>query len=198
MDNSFFGSADAWGASQSLLAVLGAIPMAVAAVFVVPLANRFSKRLVCMVGMLLGVVGGIIAGLGNGQIIPVAIGVALKCLGSAPACYLILAMLADVIDHIEFISGVRTDGLTMSIYSSIMVAATPVCNAIFSAMLGAVGYDQSANVAMGIAAQTSSVRLTITISYIWVETVAYILCALLIFFWGVEKRLPEEQKHDRK
>ena len=32
-----------------------------------------------------------------------------------PACYLILAMLADVIDHIEFKSGIRTDGLTMSI-----------------------------------------------------------------------------------
>ena len=31
LDNTFFGSADAWGASQSLLAVLGAIPMAVAA-----------------------------------------------------------------------------------------------------------------------------------------------------------------------
>ncbi len=49
--------------------------------------------------------------MGNGQIVPVAIGVALKCLGSAPACYMILAMLADVIDHIEYKSGIRTDGL---------------------------------------------------------------------------------------
>ena len=94
LDNTFFGSADAWGASQSLLGVLGAIPMAVAAVFVVPLANKFSKRIVVFWGMVVGAVGGVIAGLGNGQIVPVAIGVALKCLGSAPACYLILAMLA--------------------------------------------------------------------------------------------------------
>lgn len=114
MDNSFFGSADAWGASQSLLAILGAVPMAIAAVFVVPLSNRFSKRTVTIIGMLIGVLGGIIAGLGNGQIVPVAIGVALKCLGSAPACYLILAMLADVIDYIEAKCGIRTDGLTMS------------------------------------------------------------------------------------
>lgn len=86
-----------------------------------------------MIGMLLGTVGGVIAALGNGQIVPVAVGVALKCFGSAPACYLILAMLADVIDHIEYRRGIRTDGLTMSIYSSIMVAGTPICNAIFSA-----------------------------------------------------------------
>jgi len=125
-----------YGAVQSLLAILGAIPMAAAAAVVVPLANKFGKRLVTMAGMALGVAGGVIAGLGNGQIIPVAVGVALKCLGSAPACYLILAMLADVIDHIEFKSGIRTDGLTMSIYSCVMVAATPVCNAAFMAMLG--------------------------------------------------------------
>lgn len=80
LDNTFFGSADAWGASQSLLGVLGAIPMAVAAVFVVPLANKFSKRIVVFWGMVVGAVGGVIAGLGNGQIVPVAIGVALKCL----------------------------------------------------------------------------------------------------------------------
>ena len=129
-----------YGAVQSLLAILGAIPMAAAAAVVVPLANKFGKRLVTMAGMALGVAGGVIAGLGNGQIIPVAVGVALKCLGSAPACYLILAMLADVIDHIEFKSGIRTDGLTMSIYSCVMVAATPVCNAAFMAMLGGAGY----------------------------------------------------------
>ena len=117
-----------WGMAQTILAVLGAIPMAVAAAVVVPLANKLSKRVVVMTGMLVGVAGGIIAGLGGGQIVPVAIGVALKCLGSAPAAYLILAMLADVIDHIEFKSGIRTDGLTMSIYSSVMVAATPICN----------------------------------------------------------------------
>ena len=96
LDNTFFGTADAWGASQGLLSIMGAIPMAVAAVFVVPLANKFGKRLVCGGFMLLGAAGGIIAGLGGGSIVPVAIGVALKCLGSSPACYLILAMIADV------------------------------------------------------------------------------------------------------
>ena len=185
-----------WGFAQTILGVLGAIPMAVAAVFVVPLANKFSKRVVVMAGMTIGVVGGVIAGLGNGSIVPVAIGVALKCLGSAPAAYLILAMLADVIDHIEFTSGIRTDGLTMSIYSSIMVAATPICNAIFMAMLNSSGYvappeDTAAAAAM---TQSATVQATIGISYIWIETAAYAVCAVLMLLWTVEKNLPEEQK----
>ncbi len=187
------GSID-WGFAQTILAVLGAIPMAAAALVVVPLANRFSKRIVTMAGMTVGVVGGVIAGLGNGNIVPVAIGVALKCLGSAPAAYLILAMLADVIDHIEFKRGIRTDGLTMSIYSSVMVAATPVCNAIFMAMLGSSGYVAPDAGSAGGLVQTAAVQSTIGVSYIWIETAAYALCALLMLLWTVEKDLPEEQK----
>ncbi len=187
------GSID-WGFAQTILAVLGAIPMAVAAVIVVPLANRFSKRVVVMAGMAVGVVGGVIAGLGNGSIVPVAIGVALKCLGSSPAAYLILAMLADVIDHIEFKSGIRTDGLTMSIYSCIMVAATPVCNAIFMAMLGASGYVAPEADGAGALVQSAAAQGAIGVSYIWIETVAYALCAALMLLWTVEKDLPAEQK----
>ncbi|MCD7880623.1 MAG: MFS transporter [Clostridiales bacterium] len=180
-----------WGVAQTLLSVMGAIPMAVAAVFVVPLANKFGKRNLCCIGMALGAVGGVIAGLGGSNIVPVAIGVALKCLGSSPACYLILAMLADVIDHIEFKSGIRTDGLTMSIYSSLMVASTPIMNAVFMAMLGS-GYDAAA------AAQTAAVQSTISVSYIWVETAAYVIDAILVLFFTVEKNLSAEQAEIQK
>lgn len=181
-----------WGLAQTVLSVLGAIPMAVAALFVVPLANKFSKRTVCMAGMLLGAVGGVIAGLGSHNFVLVAVGVALKCLGSSPACYLILAMLADVIDHIEFKSGIRTDGLTMSIYSSLMVAATPIMNAVFMAMLGTVNYQKPTGGAETLV-QSAAVQSTITVGYIWVETIAYVVCAALIFFFTVEKNLPQEQ-----
>ena len=194
LDNSFFGTTDAWGASQSLLSILGAVPMAAAAVIVAPLCSKFGKRVVCMIGMLVGVAGGIIAGLGGSNIVPVAIGVALKCLGSAPACYMILALLADVIDHIEYKSRIRTDGLTMSIYSSIMVAGTPICNAIFSAILNGSGYNQNADVALGTAAQSAAAQSAISVSYIWVETAAFAVCALLISLFTIEKDLPREQE----
>ena len=193
LDNTFFGSADAWGASQSLLSILGAIPMAVAAAFVVPLANRFGKRMIIFSGLVLGVAGGVVAGLGDGSVLPTGIGIALKCFGSAPACYMILAMLADVIDHIEYKSRIRTDGLTMSIYSSIMVAATPVCNAVFSALLANSGYNQLADPALGVLAQSAAVQRTISMSYIWIETAVYAVCAVLILFFTVEKNLKNEQ-----
>lgn len=192
LDNSALG-ADAWGTYQSILAVMGAVPMAAAMVFVNPLCQKFGKRLTVSVFLMLGVAGGVIAGVGGSHIIPVAVGVALKCLGSAPACYMILAMLADVIDHIEWKTGLRTDGLTMSIYSSLMVAASPIMNAVFSAVLNVSGYDQQ--LIVGDNVQSALARMGISISYIWIETAAYAVCAVLLYlFFHVEDNLKEEQK----
>lgn len=81
----------------------------------------------------------------------------------------------------------------MSVYSALMVAATPVCNAIFSGILNASGYDQSADVALNTLGQSAAVNTAISVSYIWVETAAYALCAVLVFLWTVEKNLPAEQ-----
>ena len=191
LDNSAMG-ADAWGTYQSILAIMGAIPLAAAMLFVNPLCQKFGKRKTVSAFLVLGVAGGVIAVLGGNNIIPVAAGVALKCLGSSPACYMILAMLADVIDHIEWKTGLRTDGLTMSIYSSLMVAATPVMNAVFSAILKMVGYDQ--NLVVGADMQSALAQTGITVSYIWFETIAYVICAVLLFlFFRVEDNLKEEQ-----
>lgn len=188
LDNTALGFADAWGVSQSVLSIAGAVPMALAALVVVPLANKFGKRKICCIGMVIGVVGGIIAVLGGSNIVPVAVGVAMKCLGSSPACYMILAMLADVIDQIEYKSGIRTDGLTMSIYSVIMVAGTPIMNSLFSALLRLAGYNQNADIALGTGGQTVAVQRMISISYIWFETISYVICVVLILFWTAEKK----------
>ena len=47
---------------MSILSILGAVPMAIAAAFVVPLANKFSKQKLTLAGLALGVGGGVIAG----------------------------------------------------------------------------------------------------------------------------------------
>ena len=71
---------------------------------------------------------------------------------------------------------------------------TPICNSIFSALLAGSGYNQAADVALGTAAQTAAVQSAISVSYIWVETVCYIIGGLLLLiFWTVEKNLPAEQ-----
>lgn len=165
------GGADGSGA-MAIINILGAVPMAVAMAFIWPLSAKFGKRIVVLIGCIIAVIGGVIAGMFPSNFYAVAVGVALKSLGSSPACYMILALIADVLDHIEAKRGYRCDGLTMSIYSSIMAAATPVATGIFNAISNG-GANALAN----------------TISYIWIETVAYGVCGILMLFFSVEKLL---------
>lgn len=158
--------------ATTIINVLGAVPMAIAMAFIWPLSKKFGKRIVVLVGLIVGAVGGIIAGLYPSNIYLVATGVALKSFGSSPACYMILAMIADVLDHLEAKHGFRCDGFTMSIYSSIMAASGPLAIGIFNAI-----------------SNTGTNVTAVTVSYIWVETIAYGLCALLMVFFYVEKFL---------
>ena len=151
--------------------------MAVAVLFVAPLCNKFGKQLIVFIGMVIGVIGGVLAGIFYNNFVVVAIGVAVKCLGSAPAGYMILAMLADCLDHMEAKNGFRCDGFGMSLYSSIMIASVPLATGIISGMLGAFGKEMGS-----------------VVSYIWIETGAYALAAIVVLFFGVEKFLGEDRK----
>jgi GPH family glycoside/pentoside/hexuronide:cation symporter len=185
-----------WGIAQTILSIAGALPMAVAVVFVVPLSNKIGKAKTTAIFLVIGFLGGVLAGLFSENLIMVGIGVGLKCLGSSPACYLILAMLADVIDHIEYKTGLRTDGLTMSIYSSLMVAASPIGTSILNALLSASGFDQTLVFGQGV--QSASAKMALSVSYIWIETVCYGICSLLILAFTVEKNLAREQEEIKK
>lgn len=158
-----------------VLGIIGAVPMAVAVFFVAPLCNKFGKRPMCVIGMIVGVAGGVMAGIGYDNMVVASVGIALKCLGSAPAGYMILAMIADSLDHIEAKCGFRCDGLVMSVYSSIMIASTPVAQGITSALVGT--------------GTTGTV-----IAYIWIETVCYGLGAIILLFFNVEKYLKSDRE----
>lgn len=163
--------------AMSIINILGAVPMAVAMAFIWPLSRKFGKRLVVAAGLVIGAAGGVLAGCFPDNFYVVCVGVALKSFGSSPACYMILAMIADVLDHIEAKHGFRCDGLTMSIYSSIMAASGPLAVGIFNAIS-----DSGSNSAM------------VTVSYIWIETVVYGVCAILMIFFGVEKFLKKDRE----
>ena len=54
--------------------------------------------------------------------------------------YVTLALLSDVLDHLEAKNGFRSDGFTMSVYGAIMVGMTGLGNGIINALLTATGY----------------------------------------------------------
>lgn len=141
-DLSFYSQAFTGGTSlSSFINTLGAIPTALGMLLVWPLANKFTKSKTiiggCAVAFLASLLSFIclIPNAGEATIWSVSIvSFMIKALGTAPAMYISLALLANVLDHQEALYGKRTDGFTMSIYGSIMVAMSGVCNGIIAGL----------------------------------------------------------------
>ena len=165
------------GMMMTLFTALGSIPMAAAVAIVWPISLKLGKRGVVLAGLAIGILGDVIAQLGGANPIVVGVGIFLKQLGCAPACYMILAMVSDTLDHNEARNGFRCDGFTMSLYSAIKVAEVPLAQAAFNLIT-----SSGTNKAM------------FGFSYIWVEGICYALCIVLFLFYNVEKNLKADQE----
>ena len=128
------------GITQMLVSVIGGIPMGIGIFAVWPLAKKFGKRNVTMVGCALIAIGSAICWLFPTNLVIVLIGQFIKNTGGLPGSYVFMALFADCLDHMEWKSDLRIDGAAMSIYNIIAVAMVGVMTGVFNWMLAKAGY----------------------------------------------------------
>lgn len=175
---------------SSTINTVGAIPTALGMLIVWPIAHKLTKSKTISLGSLLAVLGGAIAFVAlipsvasnDGAVWGLSIAsFVVKALGTAPAMYISLALLANVLDHQEAVYGKRTDGFTMAVYGSIMVCMSGICNGIIAGI--------------NTAAKTSGMDLKLvnTILGYGVESACYLLMGIMFLFMNVEKFTKEDQ-----
>ena len=191
--NYVFGSYN--DGSQSILAIITGLPLALGMLVAWPLAKRFGKKNCTIVGLLLSAAGCLLAFLapaGKSGQITIIVGLLLKSIGAIPANYVMMALLADVLDHMEAKNGFRCDGLSMSIYS-IMVAIMPsLCMGVFYVLLQ--GTDYMAPVAGVAQVQSAATIGVFKWCYVGFMMVGYAVCAVLIARLNVEKEIANDQQ----
>ena len=128
------------GITQMLVSVIGGIPMGIGIFAVWPLAKKFGKRNVTMIGFLLYAVGSLICWIFPKSLVIVLIGQFIKNIGGLPCAYVFMALFADCLDHLEWKKNLRMDGAAMSIYNIIAVAMVGIMTGVFNWMLSAAGY----------------------------------------------------------
>ena len=128
------------GVTQMLVSVIGGIPMGIGIFAVWPLAKKFGKRNVTMVGCALIAIGSLICWLFPTNMVIVLIGQFIKNTGGLPGSYVFMALFADCLDHMEWKSNLRIDGAAMSIYNIIAVAMVGIMTGVFNWMLARAGY----------------------------------------------------------
>lgn len=179
------------GGYHGTLSIIGAIPTALGMLLAWPLANKIGKSRAIVLGSALAVVGGVIGLIVPGNFAVVVTSFVIKALGSTPAMYLSLALLADVLDHQEAMNGFRTDGFTMTIYGAIMAGMTGIASGIILGVINTTEY--SAYIALSPAEAVANTAMLDSAQKImpWIfiggETICYGLILLINLFMGVEK-----------
>ena len=179
---SFFSQAYTGQVSlSSFINTIGAIPTALGMVIVWPLAAKFTKAKAISLGGVLAALGASAAfsclAVAWNEAAVTGISIAsfcVKAIGTAPAMYISLALMANVLDHQEAVHGIRTDGFSMAVYGSIMVAMSGICNGII------VGLDN-------VVKSDAGKQFLHTFLAFGVEGVCYILIAIMFLFMNVEK-----------
>ena len=179
-DMSFFSQALTGGNTvSSVINTVGAVPTALGMVIVWPLAIKLTKsKTIALGGVVAGLAGAAafacLAFQGNTTAIT-GIAVAsfcIKALGTAPAMYISIALMANILDHQEAVHGVRTDGFTMAVYGSIMVAMSGLCNGIIVGLNSAFPENRA---------------FLHTLLAFGVEGICYLIIAAMFIFMNVEK-----------
>ena len=209
------------GITQTLVSVLGGIPMGIGIFLVWPLAKKFGKRNVTMIGFLIYAIGSAICWIFPNNMVLVLVGQFIKNIGGLPCAYVFMALFADALDNIEWRTGFRTDGVAMSIYSIITVAMMGICTGIFNLGLSNNGYIKpvtlenylsNPNKFIGLVTQLSpdqfadlkpdasiafiqnnGVNNFFTFSFVGLEVITGLLCALILLFVNVEKTINKKQ-----
>lgn len=164
---------------QSVLALISGIPLALGMLFIWPLANKFGKKNMVIVGCVISILGSIVCLSSPSNFIVVLIGQTLKGISSIPGAYIMMALFADVLDHIEAKVGFRVDGVSMSVYNLILTVINGLAVAVFN-----IFYDG------GWFARKS----VTSFFFLGFEIFAHGFLILVLLFLTVEKNIVEEQK----
>ena len=183
------------GITQTLLSVIGGIPMGIGIFAVWPLAKKFGKRNVTAVGFVLYAIGGAICWLFPSNMVMMLIGQFIKNIGGLPCSYVFMALFADVLDHMEWKNQSRCDGIAMSVYNIIAVAMVGVCTGIFNGLLSGAGYVEPELIdgVTVVAQQSETVKNVITFSFVGLEVLTGVILAVLLIFLSVEKDIGKKQ-----
>ena len=175
------------GALMSTLGLIGGLPSAVGMLIAWPLASKLGKKRAIVLGLILSLAGGLVAFINVHGFVTVCAGVVLKAIGIIPAQYVMVALLSDVLDHLEAKNGFRSDGFTMSIYGATMVGLAVLSMGIVNIFLGALGYDAT------LTRQAASTETGMVIAYLCMDMIGFALSIILLIRMDVEKHLEEDK-----
>ena len=183
------------GKTQTMISVIGGIPMGIGIFAVWPLAKKFGKRNLTIAGFVLYAIGSAICWICPTNMVVVLVGQFIKNIGGLPCSYVFMALFADVLDHLEWKNNFRCDGIAMSIYNIIAVTSVGIVTGLFNMLLSKSGYVAPSliNGETVAAVQSVATKNAITFSFVGLESITAVILIVILAFINVEKHIDKEQ-----
>ncbi|HIY09753.1 MAG TPA: MFS transporter [Candidatus Anaerofilum excrementigallinarum] len=183
------------GITQTMVSAIGGIPMGIGIFAVWPLAKKFGKRNVTLIGFILYAIGSAVCWMFPHSMVLVLVGQFIKNIGGLPCSYVFMALFADVLDHLEWKTGFRSDGIAMSVYNIIAVTMVGVCTGIFNGWLAGAGYaaPEMVDGVTQAVSQSAAVQNIITFGFVGLEVFTGLILTGLLVFLSVEKDIGKKQ-----
>lgn len=152
------------------------------------LSKKMGMRNLMAVALLLGAVGRFLPVFQTTNMMMLTVGAMLNSIASMPIYILCANAIINCMDYGEYKSGVRGEG----IYTCVSGFCSKVGIGLASGILGLVtslgGYNGT------LAIQSESANMSIILCYTVIPTVLYVVAALALGKFNLEKQLPEIQK----
>ena len=186
------------GAIQATFQMIALSPMGPGILLMLPLVKRWGRTRTIWVGSTLTIIGSLLAYIMAGSRMYILIGTALAAIGNIAFSYLLMSYMGDVIDHVEWKSNVRCDGLTGGFVSAAMMFAVGIAQGLFNLGLMITKYAQPSEIgvsAEGIrmyADQPAAATGWINFAYQGTYIVMGIMIFLIFkFLFDIEKKMPQ-------
>lgn len=182
------------GITQPIVQSIGQAPLGLGIIVLWPLVKKFGKRRTMMVGSFIAAVGCAIVILKPTSMAVVLGGSVIRSIGMIPT-YILMALLAEALDHVEWVNGFRCDGISASIYSIILTAMAGVSTGVFNLGLTLSGYVAPYYVSEGVYnTQSGGVQNFITFATFGTGVIAFIIIGILMIIYKGEALSEKVQK----
>lgn len=169
-----------------LYQIITGIPTGIGAFAIFPLAKKVGIKNMAIGGYTLVLIGSILGWMFPDQMVPVMIGGFLRQTGWMPNAYILAALPCYALDHVEFKSGLRLEGLLgLGIVGAITALMCAPFAGGYEAAILKLGFVD----AEGVTASTT-VKSFMTLSFYLFDIILALANIVLLQFVNVEKKMP--------
>ena len=171
--------------NQILVNAIGQFPMGLGVVFLWPLVRKFGKRKVTIIGFAIAACGSLAVLIAGNNLPMVLIALFIKSCGALPG-YVMAALLAEALDHVEERNCFRADGFSASVNSIIQTVVMGLAQTLLLGGISLFCYVSPESTSQ-IITQPEPIQMFFKWCFAGMPMIGYGACTIIMIFYKTDE-----------